>query len=138
MIVKLLAEHNLASLSLKSVCTGLFESTHVKIPHCWKSYVATQIVLAVLSSIAIILLMNQKASFVFLLSVMCLWVVVFGLPGLFPYPLESWIPLWNFGTIIESLMRPNRLKIACLAQKPCILYTFSFFVYSSLPRDIFF
>ena len=115
MIVKLLVEHNPASLSLKSVCTGLFESTHVKIPNCWKYHVVAQTVLAVLSSIAIILLMNQKASFVFLLSVMCLWVVVFGLPGLFSYPLESWIPLWNFGTIIESLMRHNKLKIASLA-----------------------
>ena len=126
MIVKLLVEHNLASLSLKRVCTDLFESTHVKIPHCWKFYVTAQIVLAVLSSIAIVLLMNPESFICVLLSVMCLWVVVFGLPGLFSYPLESWIPLWNFGTIIESLKRPNRLKIASLAQKPCILYTFSF------------
>ena len=40
LIVKLLTEHHLASLSLKSICTGLSESTHVKIPHCWKSHVA--------------------------------------------------------------------------------------------------
>ena len=42
MIVKLLAEHHMASLSLKSVCTYWSESTYVKILHCWKSHVATQ------------------------------------------------------------------------------------------------
>ena len=44
MIVKLLAEHHMASLSLKSVCICWSESTHVKIPHCWKSHAATQII----------------------------------------------------------------------------------------------
>ena len=39
MIVKLLTEHHMASLSLKSVCTCWSESTHVKILHCWKSHV---------------------------------------------------------------------------------------------------
>ena len=38
MIVKLLAEHNLEFLSLKADCRGLSESTHVKMPHCWKSH----------------------------------------------------------------------------------------------------
>ena len=37
MIVKLLAEHHLEFLSLKGGCRGLSESTHVKMPHCWKS-----------------------------------------------------------------------------------------------------
>ena len=40
MIVKLLIEHHLEVLSLKGGCTGLSESTLVKIPHCWKSHVA--------------------------------------------------------------------------------------------------
>ena len=39
MIVKLLTEHNLELLSLKGGCTGSSESTHVKMPHCWKSHV---------------------------------------------------------------------------------------------------
>ena len=43
MSVKLLTEYNLESLSLKGGCTGTSESTHVKIPHCWKSHVAAQI-----------------------------------------------------------------------------------------------
>ena len=37
MIVKLLTEHHLEFLSVKGGCRGSLESTHVKIPHCWKS-----------------------------------------------------------------------------------------------------
>ena len=37
MIVKLLTEHHLEFLSLKGGCTGLSESTLVKMSHCWKS-----------------------------------------------------------------------------------------------------
>ena len=40
MIVKLLSEHHLESLSLKGGCTDSSESTLVKLPHCWKSHVA--------------------------------------------------------------------------------------------------
>ena len=40
----LLTEHHLEFLSLKGGCTGLSESTHVKMPQCWKlqdlSYIA--------------------------------------------------------------------------------------------------
>ena len=39
MSVKLLAEQHLEFLSLKIGCTGLSESTLVKMPHCWKSHV---------------------------------------------------------------------------------------------------
>ena len=45
MSVKLLAEHHLEFLSLKGGCTGLSESTLVKIPRCWESHVAAQMVL---------------------------------------------------------------------------------------------
>ena len=38
MIVKLLTENRLEFLSLKGGCTGPSESTHVKMPHCWKSH----------------------------------------------------------------------------------------------------
>ena len=38
MAVKLLTEHHLKFLSLKGVCTGSYESTLVKMPHCWKSH----------------------------------------------------------------------------------------------------
>ena len=38
MIVKLLTEHHLKFLSLKGGCRGSSESTHVKMPNCWKSH----------------------------------------------------------------------------------------------------
>ena len=38
MIAKLLTEHHLEFLSLKGGCKGSSESTHVKLPHCWKSH----------------------------------------------------------------------------------------------------
>ena len=47
MTVWLLTEHHWEFLSLKEGCTGLSESTLVKMPHCWKSHVAAQIAFAV-------------------------------------------------------------------------------------------
>ena len=38
MIVKLLNEHHLEFLSVIGGCRGSSESTHVKMPHCWKSH----------------------------------------------------------------------------------------------------
>ena len=38
MIVELLTEHHFEFLSLKGGCRGSSESTHVKMPHCWKSH----------------------------------------------------------------------------------------------------
>ena len=43
---KLLTEHHLKFLSFRGGCTGSSESTLVKIPHCWKSHVAAQIIVA--------------------------------------------------------------------------------------------
>ena len=43
MTVKLLIEHHLECLSLKGGCTDSSESTHVKMPHCWKSHVGAHI-----------------------------------------------------------------------------------------------
>ena len=42
MSVKLLPEHRLEFVSFKGGSTGSSESTLVKMPHCWKSYVAAQ------------------------------------------------------------------------------------------------
>ena len=39
MSIKLLTEHHLEFLGLTGGCTGSSESTHVKMPHCWKSHV---------------------------------------------------------------------------------------------------
>ena len=40
---KLLTKHYLEFLSLKGGCTGLSESTPIKMPHCWKSHVVAQL-----------------------------------------------------------------------------------------------
>ena len=40
MSIKLLTKQHLEFLSLQWGCTGLSESTLVKMPHCWKSHVA--------------------------------------------------------------------------------------------------
>ena len=45
MILKLLPEHHLKCLSLKGCYTCSSESTHVKMPHFWKSHVAALICL---------------------------------------------------------------------------------------------
>ena len=45
MTVKLLTEYLSEFLRLKGGCTGLPESTHVKMPHCWKSHVMAQLTL---------------------------------------------------------------------------------------------
>ena len=44
MIVKLLTEQHLECLRLKGGCRGSSESTHVKMPYCWKSHALAQII----------------------------------------------------------------------------------------------
>ena len=48
MIVKLLTEHYYEFLSLKGECRGSSESTHVKMPHCWKSHALAHFISAAL------------------------------------------------------------------------------------------
>ena len=43
MIVKLLTEYHLEFLSLIGGCRGSSESTHVKMPHGWKSHALAQL-----------------------------------------------------------------------------------------------
>ena len=43
MTLKLLTADHLEFLSLKGGCTGLSESTLVKVPHCWKSHATAHI-----------------------------------------------------------------------------------------------
>ena len=45
---KLLTEHHLEFLGLNGGCTGSSESTFVKMPFCWKSHVAAQMVIPIL------------------------------------------------------------------------------------------
>ena len=51
MIVKLLTEHHLEFLSLKGGYRDSSESTHVKIPRCWKSHALAHIVWASVATI---------------------------------------------------------------------------------------
>ena len=37
-------EHHLEFLSFKGGCTGSSESTHFKMPYCWKSHVVAQMI----------------------------------------------------------------------------------------------
>ena len=43
MTVQLLTEYHVELLGLNAACTSSFESTLVKIPHCWKSHIAAHI-----------------------------------------------------------------------------------------------
>ena len=45
--VELLTKQHLEFLSLKGGCTGSYEPTLVKIPHCWKSHVMAYIIFGV-------------------------------------------------------------------------------------------
>ena len=45
MNIKLLTKHHLEFLSLKGGCTGSSKSTHVKMPHGWKSHVTAHLTL---------------------------------------------------------------------------------------------
>ena len=45
MIVKLLTEHHFEFLSLKGGHRGSSESTHVKMPHCWKFHALAKLYL---------------------------------------------------------------------------------------------
>ena len=47
MIFKLLTEHHSEFLSLKGGCRGSSESTHVKMPHYWKSHATAHILFLV-------------------------------------------------------------------------------------------
>ena len=51
MIIKLLAEYHMEILSLKGGCRGSSESTHVKMPHCWKSHATAKKITSILYSV---------------------------------------------------------------------------------------
>ena len=75
MTVDLLTEHYLEFLSLKGGCTDSSESTLVKMPHCWKSYV-----MAHLLSMVFAIKWDKDLDFV----VCAVWQVVLG-----SFPLEN-------------------------------------------------
>ena len=52
MTLKLLTKHHLEFISLKEGCTGLDESTLVKMPHCWNSDAVAQLYYNICSKFA--------------------------------------------------------------------------------------
>ena len=62
MRVKLMTEHHLEFLILKGGCTGLSESTLVKMPHCWKSHVAAHYYILYLGNMLKFLLLYSFCS----------------------------------------------------------------------------
>ena len=60
MIVKLLTEHHLEFLSYKGGYQGLSESTHVKMPHCWKSHALAHIIFLCSKPALVRLTQNSK------------------------------------------------------------------------------
>ena len=56
MTVNLLTEYHLEFLSLRGGCTGSSESTHVNMPHYWKSHVTAHMYVAVKSKRAMVAL----------------------------------------------------------------------------------
>ena len=63
MIVKLLTEHHLEFLSLRGGCTGSSESTHVRMPHCWKSHATAQFYILNFCLSSPMLLLTEADSF---------------------------------------------------------------------------
>ena len=59
MTVKLLTAPHLRFLSFLGGCTGLSESTLLKMPHCWKSRVTAHIVLEQTHTVAGINVLNK-------------------------------------------------------------------------------
>ena len=63
MIVKLLTEHHLEFLSIKRGCSGSSESTHVKMPHCWKSH-----------ALAILMIFDQQPQCTSMEQLVAIWL----------------------------------------------------------------
>ena len=62
MSVKLLTEYHFEFLGLKGGCTGWYESTFVKMPHCWTSHATAQL-FVVIPSIHGIIRWRKGSSF---------------------------------------------------------------------------
>ena len=75
MTVKLLTEHHLEFLRLKRGCTGSSESTHVKMPQCWKSHVMAHIIFEMMDEKVITILRSKFAH----LDQVCLLLLSFSI-----------------------------------------------------------
>ena len=54
MIDKLLTKHNLECLNLQGGCTCSYESTLVKMPHCWKSHATAHLISCAVCSLVVL------------------------------------------------------------------------------------
>ena len=70
--VKLLTEHHLEFLSLTGGCAGSSESTHVKMPHCWKSHVVANLCVSAVAVIVILCSYKWNAFFMWMKTVLTL------------------------------------------------------------------
>ena len=84
MIVKLLTEHHLEFLSLKGGCTGMSESSPVKMSNCWKSHATAQIWFWYISyGFALIIFLTYSLKNVFYFSIIS------------GYPFSTWLFVHN-------------------------------------------
>ena len=81
MNIKLLTEHHLKFLKFKEGCTGLSESIHVKMPHCWKSHVAAQLYIIV---VIVCLFLDVVDAFGLLVNVLLGWAAILTFCQLIP------------------------------------------------------
>ena len=79
MSIKLLAEHHLEFLSLKGGCKGSSDSTHVKMPHCWKSHVAAHMCFVLSIILSCLLLAALWSPATSLLSCMICFLMILSL-----------------------------------------------------------
>ena len=77
MNIKLLTEYDLEFLSLTRGCKGLPESTHVKMPHCWKSHVTAHMLSSLLLYSGYILRLLRKWNHTLIVSnIYSLWLLL--------------------------------------------------------------
>ena len=100
MTVKLLTKQHLEVLCLKGGCTGLSESTYVKMPHCWKSHAMAQMVF---NSI-------RNQSLVFSLSDLLAYMILNGPSTL--YCINIWASIQQ--KVQFGMCAHRRLRSACL------------------------
>ena len=112
MTVKLLTEQNLEFLSLTEGCTGSFESTLDKIPHCWKSHITANLVssylidaLFELGSLHMIVWGRECCCcFYFNCIFVAMWLLVFCVSSQGSHRLEKYLNLEGF---LETSLKKN-------------------------------
>ena len=97
--VKLLTEHHLQFLSLKGGCTGLSESTLVKIPHCWKSHVAAHLAIVLYEQVQPHWILSK-----FMINVMMMFLALHPMES---KSLNSFVMLEHLAMLLTSTLAIN-------------------------------